>query len=94
MCKILDNLHDYVPSTITTSEVTLDSGEKITHVDYKLTKILLGGDQLTVARAHGAKGIRLNHEDSKSCLKGIVPVVEDWHARQTLMQVRISELRE
>lgn len=88
MCKILDHLHlHYIPSTATTKEIVLENGETITHVDYNLVKILLGGDQVTVARTHGAKGIRLNHEDSKSSLKGIIPVVEDWHTRQTLMQV-------
>ena len=56
-------------------------------MDYKLTKILLGGDQLTVARAHSAKGMRVNHENAKSCLKGIIPVIEDWHTRLTLMKV-------
>ena len=87
MCKILDGLHEYVPESALTSEVTLDSGEVKTQVEYKLTKILLGGDQLTVARAYGAKGIRANHDDSKSRLEGIIPVVEDWHTRMTLMQV-------
>lgn len=61
--------------------------EKYSHTDFELVKLLLGGDQLTVARIHSAKGIRANHEDSKSCLKGLIPVVEDWHTRMTLMQV-------
>ena len=87
MCKILDCLHEYVPSTPVPSEVVLDSGETTIHMDYKLTKILLCGDQLTVARAHGAKGMRVNHENAKSCLKGIIPVIEDWHTRLTLMKV-------
>ena len=67
--------------------MVLDSGETIIHMDYKVIKILLGGDQLTVARAHGAKGMRVNHETAKSCLKGIIPVIEDWHTRLTLMKV-------
>lgn len=87
MCTILDCLHKYVPSTSTSEQVTLDSGEKVTHIDYNLAPILLGGDQLTVARARGAKSIRRNHENTKHCLKGIIPVIEDWHARQTLTQV-------
>lgn len=92
MCKILDCLHEYVPSTAVASEVTLDDGEIMTHVDYKLIQQLLGGDQLTVARVHSAQGIRENHEDSISALRGIIPVVEDWHTRLTLMQVCITDI--
>ena len=84
MCKILDCLHEYVPSADVPSEVVQDSGETTIHMDYKITKILLGGD---LARAHGAKGMRVNHKNAKSCLKGIILVIEDWHTRLTLMKV-------
>jgi len=89
MCKILDHLHKYVPSTSVSREVKLDDGTTINHEDYMLTPILLGGDQLTVARAQSAKRMRVNHENSVNCLKGIIPVIEDWHTRLTLMQVNI-----
>ena len=59
MCKILDNLHDYVPSTSSSHVVTLDDGTTENHTDYNLTRILMGGNQLTVARANTAKLIRL-----------------------------------
>ena len=88
MCKILDNLHDYVPSTSSSHVVTFDDGTTENHTDYNLTRILMGGDQLTVARANTAKLIRLNHENSKSRLTGIVPVIEDWHSRLTLVKVK------
>ena len=90
MCKILDNLHDYVPSTSSSHVVTLDDGTTENHTDYNLTRILMGGDQLTVARANTAKLIRLNHENSKSRLRGIVPVIEDWHSRLTLVKERVA----
>lgn len=87
MCKILDKLHDYVPSTSVAETITLPNGQVITHSDYNLTKILLGGDQLTVARVRGAMSVRSNHENTRDRLEGILPVLEDWHARQVLMQV-------
>ena len=89
MCKILDNLHDYVPSTSSSHVVTLDDGTTENHTDYNLTRILMGGDQPTVARANTAKLIRLNHENSKSRLRRIVPVIEDWHSRLTLVKTDI-----
>ena len=52
-----------------------------------LLEVLAGGDQLTVTRARSAIGIRRTHETNKKKLRGLVPVVEDWHARMTLMTV-------
>lgn len=87
MCKILDSLHQYVPSKEINVTLTLPDGNKIERSDYRLTRILLGGDQLTVARIYGAQGMRRSHDHTKEKLSGIIPVVEDWHSRQTLMQV-------
>ena len=64
MCKILDALHEYVPSVTEKTELISDDGETISHLDYYLIRQLLGGDYLTVARANGAIGIRSNHEDA------------------------------
>ena len=54
-------------------------------------QILFGGDQLTVARARGSAAIRSDHVTSictrKDRLEGLVPVVEDWHAKQCLLKV-------
>ena len=44
--------------------VTLEDGSTIEHGDYKLMRILMGGDKLTVARASAAKCIRLTYENS------------------------------
>lgn len=87
MCKILDELHKYVPSMSTEEEIALPDGRVFSHNDYKLSQILLGGDQVTVARVRGAVGVRSNHENAQDRLEGIVPVIEDWHSRQVLMQV-------
>ena len=79
MCKILDSLHKYVPTQPTCKQLTLPNGNVIAHEDFKLYPILLGGDQLTVARAQKAVAIRANHENSKDRLEGIIPVIEDWY---------------
>lgn len=51
-------------------------------------RILMGGDQLTFARAQGSISIRDDHDSNKQCLDGITPVVEDWHAKQCLLKVQ------
>ena len=43
MCKILDVLHKYVPTTTTEGE-TVPDGQVFSHEDYSLIQILLGGD--------------------------------------------------
>ncbi|XP_062512946.1 uncharacterized protein LOC134188769 isoform X2 [Corticium candelabrum] len=83
MCKILGSLQEYVPSRVVNS--TLDVGDKslcLKNVDF--LPILMGGDQLTAARARGAKSLRSSHDNAKGRLEGLLPVVEDWHARLTL----------
>uniref|UniRef100_A0A1X7VUI6 DUF6589 domain-containing protein n=1 Tax=Amphimedon queenslandica TaxID=400682 RepID=A0A1X7VUI6_AMPQE len=81
MSKILDELHKYVPAKEVSSQNTLPNGESEEVTDDKLYQILIGGDQLTVARARSAIGIRRNHNTNKEKLQGLIPVVEDWHAR-------------
>ena len=46
-----------------------------------LFKVLLGGDQLTAARARGAAALRDGHNTSHDRLEGFEAVIEDWHAR-------------
>ena len=49
--------------------------------------ILLGGDQLTIARVQGCQRIRNNSENGRACLEGFFPVVEDWHTKMCYMKV-------
>ena len=44
--------------------------------------ILFGGDQLTVARRQ-----RQTSETAMGRMKGLIPVVEDWHAKVCLISV-------
>ena len=41
---------------------------------------LLGGDQLTAARARGSIAARRDHQTRRERLQGLLPVAEDWHA--------------
>ena len=87
MCHIMDNLHKYVPSLAYEKKVKLPSGHEITVNDAILCEILLGGDQLTVARARSSIAVRANHETMEEKLRGLVPVIEDWHSRMTFLKV-------
>ena len=43
--------------------------------------ILIGGDQLTAARARGALRAKANEDKPSLRLEGFIPVAEDWHAK-------------
>jgi L1 cell adhesion molecule like protein len=45
------------------------------------------GDQLTVARVQAAQAILSNSHNGFDHLEGLVPVVEDWHAKVTFIKV-------
>ena len=62
-------------------EDDIEVNEKLFH------EILLGGDQLTVARARGSITARQDHRTRRECLEGLFPVIEDWHAKQCLLKV-------
>ena len=55
----------------------------------KFFKILLGGDQLTIARVRGTQCLFHGSDKAMKRLQGIIPVQEDWHARMNFMKVRI-----
>ena len=50
-------------------------------------KVLFGGDQVTVARARSGQMGRRNEVTPTQQLRGLVPIVEDWHARMTFLEV-------
>ena len=88
MCEIMDRLQEYVPKASYLTTTTLPSGETYTYKKSDMYEIILGGDQLTCARARESAAIRCSHHNDKDRLKGIMPVAEDWHTRQTLLKVR------
>lgn len=87
MGQIMEKIHTYVPTAAAEGTHTLPSGHQVSFDDSKFHEILFGGDQLTVARARGAQVLRSTHDKAVSRLTGLVPVIEDWHARMTMMKV-------
>lgn len=90
MVLIMDALHKYVPTVHTEDTMSHPtSGDEIKLDMYSFHHILIGGDQLTAARVRGAKKIRANSDNALGRLEGLVPVCEDWHAKQCFMGVRV-----
>ena len=86
MCSVLKSLYKYVPKknykvTYHLPDQDFECNEELHH------RTLLGGDQLTVSRCRGAKMARCNEDLPEERLGGFIPVIEDWHARLTLMRV-------
>jgi len=78
----MDHIQQYVPSKSVYNSRTLSNGEIFDQNNQFFHRILFGGDQLMVARARGAIAIRQDHDGSEQKLDGLLPVVEDWHAKQ------------
>ncbi len=88
MAKILEEYHQkYIPTKSSQEELTLEDGTTRMIDKTEFHKILLGGDQLTVARVRGTVALRVTHDTAEEQLSGVLPVVEDWHARLTFMKV-------
>ena len=91
MLDILDHVHTYVPSKcIQRSKIVPLTGEVVDFNDREFTTTLIGGDQLTAARARGTQLIRSNCHLNIDSLAGLLPVAEDWHAKLCLLQVYIT----
>ena len=85
MVNIMTHAHKYVPhKTIITEE---NSDETMAEEESHLHRILFGGDQLTVARANGAKKTRKNSTSPCKRLEGLIPCIEDWHAKVVFLEV-------
>ena len=55
--------------------------------DTRFSKVLLGDDQLNVARIRGTQALHSTHDKAVDRLEGFIPVTEDLHARMNLMKV-------
>jgi len=88
MCDILHHFHQFVP---TKSEVQQldgrDPNNIVTKESFLFHRVLLGGDQLTIARCRGSIAARCDHPTLLERFRGIVPVTEDWHAKRTYLMV-------
>ena len=93
MLAILDHIQQYVPAKEVDRELIDPVTEEVeTLKDHHLVTTLVGGDQLTTARARGAQLIRGDCDSSKLRLAGLLPVTEDWHAKLCLMKVVINSI--
>ena len=91
MIYTIGKLHEYVPSKPVIESFSLFAGESDVEFDDKIFhQILLGGDQLTIARACGSIDALQDHITWRELLEGLLPVIEDWHAKQCLLKVRIK----
>ena len=85
----MDEISQYVHVQKEVGQVQVGD-ESYTHDRSKVIQIILFGDQLTVARAHSSITLRALHDTTIDQLKGLVPTVADWHARQCLLQVSLK----
>ena len=88
MCSIMKHLHKYVPRKCCNVTYHLPD-EDITCAEEFYHRILFGGDQLTVSRCRSAQSARCHDDQPEERFEGLIPVTEDWHARQTLMRVSL-----
>jgi len=88
MLEVMHHFHQYVPSVIgVRPPCTLSNGSTAVVPTAYFHKLLLGGDQLTVARARAAKKERTNYASPSLGFNGLIPCAEDWHTQTILLQV-------
>lgn len=88
MVHVLEHLHQYVPTVSREEKADVPGTEQqVTLQVHDFHQVLLGEDQLTVARIRGAQRIRVSSESASARLQGFIPVVEDWNAKQCLMGI-------
>lgn len=94
MVEIMSEIHKYVPLKAHNVTYTVaDNNEVVSITNDKLHPILLGGDQLTCARARSAKKAKINSVDPSSRLDGIHAVSADWHTKLNLLEVTTVWMR-
>ena len=54
MVEIMHHIHQYVPCVSNSEESVIFSGEKVIVTKENMHRILVGGDQMTAARARSA----------------------------------------
>lgn len=88
MIQILQHLQQYIPEKEYEDELCVPNQQELIKTTKVLQhKILLGGDQLTVARVRGAQTAMCNGIDAVKRLEGFIPVIQDWHAKVVLLEV-------
>lgn len=88
----MTHLHQYVPTLSSSHECILNTGETAQEERAAIHPILVGGDQLTVARARVAIKAKANSQTPSKKLSGIIPAIEDWHAKANFLGVSVQTL--
>ena len=91
MGYIMDRFMKLVPQQPDEAIAVLPNGDVLEFDNIQFSKILLGGDQLTAARARGTQAIRRTESTPANRLQGLIPVIEDWHVRMSLMKVMVVQ---
>ena len=89
MSHVLHNYMQFVPTVLANGFIVLPNGSRVLFDDTKFDPNLLGGDQLTVVRVRSTQALHDTLDSAVERYDGIVPVLEDWHARVILLQVCI-----
>ncbi len=89
MSQILAIYMKRVPTFPVEGHFTLPNGSVISFDNTQFWQVLFGGDQLTVARMRGTQALRDTQDKPQDRLEGIIPVIEDWHTRMTLLKVAL-----
>ena len=86
---IMAHMYQYVAIVESSEEVYVPSLDENVEV-YKARSfpIIVAGDQLTAARARGAKKAKCNSGSPTSRFEGLIPSATDWHTKQSLLGVR------
>jgi len=85
----MKSLQKYVPKQTYQLTYHLSEGNEFVANEQCYHRTLFGGDQSTVCRSCGAQSAQCADDVSDERYHGLVPVTEDWHARMTLMRVRL-----
>ena len=93
MCEIMECMQQYVPHVQASHNFVNPITEDVMNIkgDH-FYHILFGGDQLTAARARGSQRVRMNSDNGLSRFEGLIPVIEDWHAKVILLQVTLRSV--
>ena len=92
MVCILEHLQRYVPTARQETKHQITSTEEETTCLERFHRVLLGGDQLTVARVRSCQRGRANSDSAVNRFNGLLPIAEDWHTGVILLTVSIKSM--
>ena len=90
MVCILEHLQRYVPTARQETKHQITSTEEETICLERFHRVLLGGDQLTVARVRSCQRGRANSDSAVNRFNGLLPIAEDWHTGVTVILLTVS----